>query len=81
MRVGTNNCPMIESENHRGVYDIVFSEALIPLERFLISCAGEFVLEPVTLEPAGQAIEFEYRNKQIHLTVPKLEINSVIVVK
>lgn len=66
MRVGTNNCPLIESENHK---------------RFLISCAGEFVLEPVTLEPAGQAIEFEYRNKQIHLTVPKLEIHSVIVVK
>lgn len=35
----------------------------------------------VILEPADQAIEFEYRNKQIHLTVPKLEIHSAIVVK
>jgi len=35
----------------------------------------------VTLEPGAQTVPFEYRDKQIHLTVPALEIHRVIVVQ
>ena len=35
----------------------------------------------VTLEPGAQSIEYGYRDGEIHLTVPALEIHSVIVVQ
>lgn len=35
----------------------------------------------VTLEPGHHTLPFEYREGMIHLTVPELEIHSVIVVK
>jgi hypothetical protein len=34
----------------------------------------------VTLEPGRKAVEFEYRNSEIHVTVPRLKIHSVIAV-
>ena len=35
----------------------------------------------IMLEPGGRAMAFEYRDGEIHLTVPSLEIHSVIVVQ
>jgi hypothetical protein len=35
----------------------------------------------ITLQPEGQSLSFEYRDGVAHLTVPRLEIHSVIVVE
>lgn len=56
-------------------------DSITPVGPLQVTIRGQNKPANVTLEPAGQAIEFEYRNKQIHLAVPKLEIHSVIVVK
>ncbi len=34
----------------------------------------------VTLEPGGQPLPFQYRDGEIQLTLPRLEIHSIIVV-
>jgi hypothetical protein len=35
----------------------------------------------VTLEPGGESLPFEYRDGAIELTLPRLEIHEVIVVR
>jgi len=46
-----------------------------------VTIRGQNKPSKVTLEPGGQAIAFEYRNKEIHFTLPTLKIHSVIVVQ
>ena len=35
----------------------------------------------VTLEPGGQTLAFNYDSRQIHLTLPRLDIHNIVLVK
>ena len=35
----------------------------------------------ITLEPAGQPLPFEFRDGEIHVTVPRVDIHEIVVVE
>jgi hypothetical protein len=55
-------------------------ETIPPVGPLEISIRLAQAPEHITVEPGGQPLAFEYRDGQVRLTLPKLEIHSIIVV-
>ncbi len=55
-------------------------DSIPPVGPLEITIRAEKKPEKVTLEPGSQPQPFEYRDGAVHLTLPKLEIHSVVVV-
>ena len=64
---------------HADVEDPIHSSipAVGPLE---VTIRAEKTPTRLTLEPGGQALEFEARGGEVRLTLPRLEVHSVVVV-
>ena len=56
-------------------------DAIAPVGPLDVTIRAQSRPSKVTLEPGDQTVPFEYRDKEIHLTVPTLEIHHVIVVR
>jgi len=56
-------------------------DSIAPVGPLQVTIRGQSKPSKVTLEPGAQTVEYEYRNGEIHLTVPTLAIHSVIVVQ
>nr|MBC8218330.1 hypothetical protein [Planctomycetota bacterium] len=59
--------PVLDSIPPIGPLDVTIRQAVRPTK--------------IMLEPAGTALQFEYQNGQIHLTIPRVDIHEVIVVE
>jgi hypothetical protein len=55
-------------------------EAIPPVGPLEITIRLAKAPEHVTVEPGGQPLAFEYRDGEVRLTLPKLEIHSIVVV-
>ena len=56
-------------------------DSIAPVGPLQVTIRAQSKPSKVTLEPGAQVIPFEYREKEVHLTVPMLGIHSVIVVQ
>jgi hypothetical protein len=55
-------------------------ESIPPVGPLEIAIRSAKAPERVTLEPGGQPLAFEYRDGEARMTLPKLEIHSIVVV-
>jgi hypothetical protein len=56
-------------------------EEIAPIGPLKVSIRQENKPAKVTLEPSGKALDFEYRDGKIHLTVPQVAIHEIVVVE
>lgn len=56
-------------------------ESIAPVENLRLTIRTPDRPKKITLEPGGRALAFEYRDGAARLSVPKLEIHSIVVVE
>ncbi len=56
-------------------------DALPPIGPLTVTIRQSEKPAKITLQPAGQTLDFTYHSGEVHLTIPQLEIHEVIVVE